>query len=103
MSVAEAGAGDGKLIEIVGEGRLDTDEPALEERVSVGRINADLSVGTDVTQAVPLRANEGLSNTGMLLAGQGFKLSPNEADELRRSDGASSSEVIRPYVGGRDS
>jgi hypothetical protein len=74
MTVAEAGPGEGKLIEIVGEAGLDTDEPELEEREESGRINADLSVGTDVTQVVPLKANEGLSIRGIELHGDGYVL-----------------------------
>jgi hypothetical protein len=100
MTVAEAGEHDGCLIEITGEHKLDTDEPQLEERTTFGRINADLTVGTDVTKLVPLKANEGLSCNGMMLAGQGFKVDRKTAERLIREDGEAAETVVRPYVGG---
>jgi hypothetical protein len=100
MTVAERGTHEGLLTEILSEGALDTDNPNLEEITVPGRINPDLSVGADVTSTGPLASNEGISNTGMLLAGQGFKLSASEARHLRNLDGPNSDDVIRPYVGG---
>jgi hypothetical protein len=104
MTVAAAGAHDGRLIEIVSEAKLDTDGPELEERVTIGRINADLTVGTDVTALVALKANEGLSCNGMMLAGQGFKVDRRTAEYLvtqdQRERERERERVIRPYMGG---
>jgi hypothetical protein len=100
MTVAEKGNHEGRLIEIGREEDLRTDEPKLEERVYEGRINPDLSIGSDVTSSRPLTANAGMSNTGMLLAGQGFKLDEKFAHHLQERDGPASSRVVVPYVGG---
>ena len=100
MTVATNGNVGGRLVEIVGESGLQLDHPELSERLSVGHINPDLSIGTDVTSALPLTANRGMSNTGMLLAGQGFKLSTSEGKHLLELDGDHANKVIKPYVGG---
>ncbi len=102
MTVAEAGPGEGRLIEIVGEAGLDTDEPALEEREARGRINADLSVGTDVTQVVPLKANQGLCSPGVKLHGAGFIVTPARARELGLGTRPGLEAHIREYRNGRD-
>ncbi len=50
MTVAAAGAGEGRLVTITGERALDTDAPELDEAEARGAIHADLSIGTDVTR-----------------------------------------------------
>eukprot|EP01037_Dinobryon_pediforme_P018754 gene18754-19059_t len=100
MTVATRGTSDGLLVEIIREAGLQTDAPELEVRIATGRINPDLSVGADTTTVTHLLANKGISNTGMLLAGQGFKLTAGEASYLANMDGATTTEVIKPYVGG---
>jgi len=102
MTVAEAGAGEGTLVEIVGEAGLETDEPRLEERRSTGRIHADLSVGTDVTAVVPLKANEGLCSPGVKLHGAGFIVTPAKARELGLGTRPGLEAHIREYRNGRD-
>ena len=73
---------------------------ALDERVGI--IHSDLSIGADVVGAIPLRANQGLSNTGVKLHGAGFLVPPDLAERLGRSriDGLESH--IRDYRHGRD-
>jgi hypothetical protein len=60
MTVATSGEHEGILRELVRERGLDTDEPVVELAERRRRINPDLTVGVDVTSAVPLMANEGL-------------------------------------------
>ena len=102
MTVAEAGARQGRLIEIKSEAKLDTDEPELDEHEVVGRINADLTVGTDITTLMPLQANQGISFRGVTLIGKGFIITPAKAKELglERRDGLE--RHIRHYFNGRD-
>ena len=69
MTVAERGQHDGRLVEIVREHGLQSDEPRLDERTTEGRVNPDLSLGSDVTTVVALKANEGLSSPGVKLHG----------------------------------
>ena len=102
MTVAEAGPGEGRLVEITGERGLDSDTPELEEREAPGRINADLSVGTDVTQVVPLKANEGLCSPGVKLHGAGFIVTPAKARELGLGRRPGLETHIRDYRNGRD-
>lgn len=71
------------------------------DRRRVPAIHVDLKVGVDVTQAVPLLANEGLSFQGMNLVGKGFRLT---ADEVRALgfDPADLPPVIKPYLNARE-
>lgn len=100
MTAAERGNNIGMLVEVVAEAGLDTDKPLVDTTSTIGRINSDLSIGTDATRVQSLDANTRLSGTGMLLAGQGFKLTEVEARRLIALDGSSAATVIKPYVGG---
>ena len=60
MTVAAKGEQDGVLREVVRESGLDTDEPIVELVERVGRINADLTVGVDVTTAKPFLPTKAL-------------------------------------------
>jgi hypothetical protein len=102
MTVAAAGTHDGRLFEVTKDEGLDTDEPIVELCETRGRINADLTIGADVTSVLVLKANDGLSCNGMMLAGSGFVLSPSMAEELRRREGKDTTSVIRPYINGGD-
>jgi SAM-dependent methyltransferase len=102
MTVMAAGRHEGRLCEVASEAALDTDQPQIELVEMTGRINADLSVGVDVTQATPLLANHGLCSPGVKLHGAGFIVSPQAAEALglRRRPGLEAH--IRPYRNGRD-
>ncbi|NBS03478.1 MAG: class I SAM-dependent DNA methyltransferase, partial [Rhizobiales bacterium] len=102
MTVAEAGQHDGILREVVSEVGLDTDTPALIFTDRSGRINSDLSVGVDVTQAVGLRANDDLCTAGVKLHGSGFIISPVQAQGLGLGSIAGLDQHIRHYRNGRD-
>ena len=102
MSVAARGAQDGVLVEITGETGLDSDTPRLNEQARHGRINPDLSLGSDVGAVLPLKGNEGLAYRGVQLIGAGFIITPAQAVDmgLGRRDGLE--RHIRPYRNGRD-
>ena len=102
MTVAARGVHDGRLIEIVSEAGLDTDNPLLEERMTEGRINPDLSLGSDAGAVVPLMANEGLGYRGVQLIGSGFIVTPAQAAHLGRGKREGLETHIRPYRNGRD-
>lgn len=102
MTVAAPGCHDGDLIEIVDESGLDSDTPMLTERRSSGRINADLSTGTDVTSVVRLASNEGLCSPGVKLHGDGFIVTPAQAEQLGLGRRPGLDAHIRPYRNGRD-
>ena len=102
MTAAEAGRGDGLRLEIVAETALEGDEPHLDFRRTEGRINSDLSVGTDLTQAAPLLANRGLCSPGVKLHGVGFIVSLEKARDLGLGRRPGLEDHIRPYRNGRD-
>ncbi|MFD1332779.1 class I SAM-dependent DNA methyltransferase, partial [Methylopila musalis] len=102
MTVAEAGAKDGALRRVTREDALDTDAPTIELAERVGRINADLTVGADVTKAAALRANDGLCCPGVKLHGSGFIVAPAQALAWEEACGAVTDKRVRPYLGGRD-
>ncbi len=94
-------------------------KPALLQRVAAERataqnvpevvlsgteahINADLSIGADPDQALPLRANERVSSPGMKLHGAGFIVTPAQAATLGLGRTPGLERHIRPYLNGRD-
>ena len=102
MTVAAAGSHDGKLREVIHESGLDTDDPTVVLDEKAGKINSDLTVGIDVTKAGELRANAALSSPGVKLHGDGFIVTPHEAEHLglRRRPGLE--KHIQSYRNGRD-
>ena len=87
--VAERGRGEGGVAQV-------------ELAETHGRINADLSVGIDVTDAEPLESNERLSSFGVMLAGRGFLVSPEEAGALGLGRVPGLEAHLRPTLNGRD-
>ena len=102
MTVAQCGDCDAKLLTIQTESGLDTDAPDLTFTETKGRINADLSVGTDVTTAIPLKANDGVCSPGVKLHGAGFIVTPAQARHLGLGARPGLDRHIRPYRNGRD-
>jgi hypothetical protein len=104
MTVARAGAHSGELATVIREVGLDSDQPEIEFSIADGVINADLTVGADVTRAIALQANEGVCSPGVKLHGAGFIVSPAEAEYLGlgRQDRPGLEALIRPYRNGRD-
>jgi len=102
MTVGRAGSRSGRSYSVTRESALDSDDPRLEFTVQRGVINADLSIGADLTKAQALLSNAGLACPGVKLHGAGFQVTAKEAKQLglghRRGLGAH----IRPYRNGRD-
>ncbi|MBW8444403.1 MAG: class I SAM-dependent DNA methyltransferase [Arenimonas sp.] len=102
MTVAQAGKQDGRLMEVTEEEEVDTDSPVILFAEKRGRINADLTVGVDVTGAVELKANTAICSPGMKLHGSGFIVTPQEAEHLGLGRVAGLDKHIRLYRNGRD-
>lgn len=102
MTVASAGQRDGILREVVAEKGLETDEPQITMVDSAGAINANLTIGADVTKARALIANEALCSPGVKLHGDGFIIDPNGANKLGLGLRRHLEAHIRPYRNGRD-
>ena len=102
MTVAALQAPTGRLLCVLRERGLDTDSPLIDFTEKTGRINADLTVGVDLTSAHKLTANQGVSSNGVLLAGRGFVLSKSERDFLTNRLEVVDEDLVRPYINGRD-
>lgn len=102
MTVVARGKQDGRRLRIVHESGLDTDTPDIRFTETIGRINADLSVGADVASARPLLANQWLCSRGVSLHGAGFIVSLAEAEMLGLGRREGLDRHIRPYCHGRD-
>lgn len=102
MTVAAAGRQEGRLLEVIAESGLDTDQPRVEVRERQGVINSDLSIGADVTRTKRLLANDGLCSPGVKLHGAGFIVTPAEAEALGLGRRPGLDDHIRRYRNGRD-
>lgn len=102
MTVAEAGKREGALLELVSERGLDSDVPEVTFSSTVSTINADFSIGIDVSQAVPLMANNYLCSNGMKPLGMGFWVDHTEAGHLGVGKRDGLENHIREYRNGRD-
>ncbi|MBR3194113.1 DNA methyltransferase [Bosea sp. (in: a-proteobacteria)] len=102
MTVAEAGRKEGRLLEVIAESGLDTDQPRVEVRERQGMIAPDLTIGPDMTRTLALHANEGLCSRGVSLHGSGFIVTPAEAEALGLGRRPGLDDHIRRYRNGRD-
>lgn len=95
MMVGEAGTKTG----ILQEYRENGDGSLTPANGIFGRINADLSIGANLSELKPLQANHGLSCRGVTLVGDGFMLT---ADQRATLDPSKKSPLIFPFIRGRD-
>ncbi|SOC04757.1 class I SAM-dependent DNA methyltransferase [Rhodobacter maris] len=104
MTVAEAGKAPGRLGTVTEEakGRYEAEGRPVRFEVEKGKVFADLRIGADVAGAVPLKANDAISSNGVMLAGEGFIVSPSEAQSLGLGSVKGLEQHIRPYRNGRD-
>jgi hypothetical protein len=95
---------DGRLLEVIREEYLDASEDTeiqLDFKSSIGKIQANLTIGASVTKAISLQANSKVANTGLTVGGRGFLLDEQEYQQLITSE-PSSKSLIFPVVNGRD-
>jgi hypothetical protein len=102
MTVAVAGMSDGILRRVTTERDLNTDEPEIAFAQKTGRVNADLSVGVDITRAASLLAGKGICSPGVKLHGSGFVLTRSQAAYLGLGSRPALEDHIRKYLSGRD-
>ncbi|WP_252257614.1 class I SAM-dependent DNA methyltransferase [Erythrobacter aurantius] len=103
MTVAMAGETEGALSAVRRESDLDTDSPKVDFHAPVmGKINADLTCGTDVTKAARLQANFGIGHDGVKLHGKGFSITRADAITLKLGQRDGLDAHIRPYRNGKD-
>jgi hypothetical protein len=102
MSVGVLGAIEGKLQIVSEEREAENGEVAVELMTQLGIIHADLKVGANVAGAKRLRANDLLSNRGVVPHGAGFIVTQEEARNLGLGTVPGLDLHIRPYRNGRD-
>ncbi|MGB5970366.1 MAG: DNA methyltransferase [Spirulinaceae cyanobacterium] len=84
----------GYLAEII----LEKDESHIDFKITIGKINPDLSVGVNLSNLQSLLSNLNLSCPGVQLSGQGFVLSEQD---LSLFSSETKSKIIRKYLIGR--
>lgn len=102
MTVVEAGLHEGVVRKVTTEDGLETDEPQIAFLERRGIINADLSIGTDLTKTAALKANDGLCSPGVKLHGDGFIVDERQAKALGLGRRPGLEGRIRAYRNGRD-
>ena len=96
-------AAAGRLAIVTDERDADGDGVAeVDTEDFTGRINADLTVGADVTKAEALEANARVSSIGLAMQATGFVLTPDGADRLGLGRVPGLEDHIRLYFNGRD-
>jgi len=102
MTVGAAGRQEGQLFRVV-DSRLNATQGGDELRAPLhGLIASHLTIGVDLDDATPLKANEGLCSPGVKLHGSGFIVSPERAKQLGLGSEPALAQCIRPYRNGRD-
>lgn len=102
ITVVEASKRDGVLRRVIRESQLDTDEPVIGFTERIGVINADLSMGADLTSAQPLLSNSMLCSPGVKLHGDGFLVTKDLARKLGLGRRPGLEKHILEYRNGRD-
>ena len=103
MTVGQAGRQAGVLARVIHENSSEGDDAQVVELVeTVGMINADLTIGADLGNLAQLKANDGISSTGVLIIGAGFIVTPAQATALGLGAVAGLERHIRPYRNGKD-
>ena len=83
MTVAAAGRFEGVLREVTREAKLGPDQPEIELSAKAGRINADLTVGVDVTCSRTAQGERRISFSRRETSwSDGFIVTPQEAVHL---------------------
>ena len=105
MTVCAKGKGIGQLVTILEEadsGADGNDDLVKRTMTTTGTINADLTVGSDVTAANELRANANLCSVGMKTIGAGFQVSQEDAERIGLGRIPGVEKHIKQYINGRD-
>jgi len=102
LTVGGAGERPGRLLTVADERPSGDLERAVTLVERVGLIHPDLTIGPPVADAVPLKANDGLSCRGVVLHGSGFIVTPDQAGKLGLGRTPGLENHIRPYRNGRD-
>ena len=95
-------AANGRLLQVVEEKTGSDGSVDVKLTEQWGEIHADLRIGADITMAVPLLSNAGMSSPGVKLHGAGFIVTSDEATALGLGTVPGLERYIREYRNGRD-
>jgi hypothetical protein len=102
MTVGIAGVAEGRLLSSAEESEADNGEVAVRFDTRYGVIHSDLKVGANIAGAKRLKANDLISNRGVIPHGAGFIVTPDQAQSLGLGSVPGLERHIRPYRNGRD-
>lgn len=102
MTVGAGGEVAGRQLSSWAEARTDLEEVDVSLQERQGKIFADLNIGADVASSQKLQANNAISSNGVMLAGAGFIVTPEEASSLGLGVVPDLQNHIRAYRNGRD-
>ncbi len=101
MTVGVHGEHSGELLEVANERPQGDGSRAVTFTSQQGKILSDLTIGANVSAVIDLRANRGICFQGVILVGEGFRLSPDQAETLRARLGRIP-PVVRRHLSGKD-
>ena len=102
MTVAVKGSRPGALAHVVSEKGINTDTPIVGLVLAVGRINSNLSIGPDVSNAVSLLSNLSITSPGVKLHGSGFLVQSDVPRKYGLGRLPGLERHIRKFKNGRD-
>lgn len=102
MTVGVSEDVEGVLQQVISESSDADTVSSVTLRSRSGKIFADLNVGANVTVSRALEANSNICSKGFEPGNEGFVINKVDAKALDQSVKSNSSEVIRPYLNGKD-
>ncbi|KJD18476.1 DNA methyltransferase [Vreelandella aquamarina] len=96
MTVGMKGDNPGDLCHVISEEAETDASRAITLNRKTGKLFSNLAIGADVAGAITLKANESMSNRGVIPHGAGMVLTPEQVNQLEID------APIRPYRNGRD-
>jgi len=102
MTVGSKCKSEGKLVRVVNEQDRSEDEVEVVLIETLGKIQSDLTNGANIASAKKLKANNGISSNGVMLAGPGFILTRSDAEKMGYESTTRNHLCIREYRNGRD-
>jgi hypothetical protein len=104
VGTSHDGANVGELVRVIDERPAEGDEGEVDVTLqrAKGVISPDLSIGADVSSCRPLRSNQEIAFMGAKLVGDGFVVTPEQANALGQGSVPSLANYIKPFRNGRD-
>jgi hypothetical protein len=96
MTVGAKAANQGALQDVIAEISGEYGEVSVTTTERIGKIHADLTIGTNLAEAVPLNANARLSTTGVIPHGEGMLVTHEEAVKFEQG------VPVKAYRNGKD-